>query len=183
LCEKNQTLVYLPFEKSTEVLSALRKFDHPFIFHCGDMTPGQYGNVLVKGFSREGFKESLHSTNGVICNAGFELASEALSLGRKIMVKPLKGQMEQSSNALALSTLGLGLSTPTIDAASIARFISTAKTQRVNYPDVPSLLADWLKAFPHVSLDALVEQAWQGVNIPNYDRPTKVSSPSVVVAS
>ena len=162
----DRTLVYLPFERSSDVLTVLRQFDHPFIFHCGDIAPGQYSNVLVKGFSRSGFQDSLHNTDGVICNAGFELASEALSLGRKIMVKPLKGQMEQASNALALSELGFGLATPKINKQSIQRFLSTARSAYVAYPDVPALLAQWLARYPEQSLASLVAQSWQGVEIP-----------------
>lgn len=160
------TLVYLPFEQSHQVLKTLCQFNHRFIFHCGDIEPGQYDNVIVKGFSREGFKESLHSTDGVICNAGFELASEALSLGRKVMVKPLKGQMEQSSNALALTVLGLGLSTAQIDSRAIERFLTQAQRRQVLYPNVPELLVQWLQRYPHESLNQLVERAWDGVMLP-----------------
>jgi uncharacterized protein (TIGR00661 family) len=42
-------------------------------------------------------------------NAGFELASEAMFLGKKILVKPLAGQMEQLSNALVIDSLELGM--------------------------------------------------------------------------
>lgn len=166
---KDRTLVYLPFEKSEKVLKVLRQFDHPFIYHCADIEPGHYDNVLVRGFSRLGFKDSLHSTDGVICNAGFELASEALSLGRKIMVKPLKGQMEQSSNALALTELGLGLSTAKINAESVTRFLNSARTSQVNYTDVPALLAQWLLQYPEQSIDDLVSLSWQGVVFPHAD--------------
>lgn len=173
---RERTLVYLPFEKSDQVLTVLNSVNHPFIYHCSDIVPGEYGNVLVKGFSRDGFRESLYSTDGVICNAGFELASEALSLGRKIMVKPLKGQMEQASNALALSTLGLGLSTEKVNQDSVQRFITRARVRQVNYPDVASLLADWLQVFPQRSLDELVAMAWNGVRIPQYDQDVKSGS-------
>lgn len=166
---KDRTLVYLPFENSDKVLKVLNQFEHPFIYHCADIEPGQYGNVLVRGFSRIGFKDSLHSTDGVICNAGFELASEALSLGRKIMVKPLKGQMEQSSNALALTELGLGLSTAKINEAAVSRFLHTARSSRVNYSDVPALLAQWLLQYPDQSIEDLVANAWHGVVFPNAD--------------
>ena len=43
----------------------------------------------------------------MICGAGFELAGESLQLGKKLLVKPLKGQFEQLSNALALEKLQL----------------------------------------------------------------------------
>lgn len=163
----NKTLVYLPFEKSKKVLAVLNRFEHPFIYHCADIEAGQYGNVLVKGFSRSGFQESLHATDGVICNAGFELASEALSLGRKLMVKPLKGQMEQASNALAITELNLGLSVPKINVKSIARYLSEAQLVQVNYPDVPSILATWLKNHSSQTLDSLVADAWNGVHLPS----------------
>ena len=162
----DRTLVYLPFEHSASVLKTLQSVDHAFVFHCADIAPGRYANVVVKGFSRDGFKASLHATDGVICNAGFELASEALSLGRRLMVKPLKGQMEQSSNALALSQLGFGLSTRRIDTESLQRFLGEAPFCRVNYPDVPGLLARWLLTYPEQSLDDLVNVAWQGVELP-----------------
>lgn len=162
----DRTLVYLPFERSADVLQVLNQFSHPFIFHCGDIAPGQYANVLVKGFSRAGFQDSQHNTDGVICNAGFELASEALSQGRKIMVKPLKGQMEQASNALALAELGFGLTTSKIDVASIRQFLNNSQTTKVNYPDVPKLLAQWLKQYPVQSLESLVAQSWQNVDVP-----------------
>jgi len=167
------TLVYLPFEKSEQVLSVLTQFDHEFIFHCGDIAPGWVSNVLVKGFSREGFKDSLHHCDGVICNAGFELASEALSLGRKIMVKPLKGQMEQASNARALLELGLGLVTSEIDYASIDMFIHQAIQKQISYSDVPALLAQWLTQYPNEDLNTLVCRAWEGVNLPVYGRENK----------
>lgn len=179
--EQNATLVYLPFERSKDVLKVLNNFEHRFVFHCGDIEPGQYHNVLVKGFSRQGFKDSLHSTNGVICNAGFELVSEALNLGRKIMVKPLKGQMEQSSNALAMTSLGLGLSTNSIDVKSIDRFLSQACLQQIHYSNVPALIAQWLKTYPHESLDTLVTRAWDGVALP--DVAAKARRPKLALVS
>lgn len=168
----NRTLVYLPFEHSASVLAVLRQCDHNFVYHCRDIAPGHYGNVTVRGFSRSGFRHSLHTTNGVICSAGFELASEALSLGRRIMVKPLQGQMEQASNALALSELGLGLATSTIDVASVHRFLASTVPGPLNYPDVPLRLAKWLMQYPDQPLSALVDACWAEVQLPSV--PAKV---------
>ncbi|WP_196157582.1 MJ1255/VC2487 family glycosyltransferase [Reinekea sp. G2M2-21] len=173
----SKTLVYLPFEKSERVLTELKTVDHQFIFHCADLPEGRHNNVLVKGFSRDGFKESLHTTDGVICNAGFELASEALSLGRKIMVKPLKGQMEQASNALALVQLGLGLSTDDINTSAIQHFLHRAPLQRIDYPNVAERLAVWLSRYPEQTLDDLVAQVWQGVAIPEYGAEPDLGMP------
>ncbi len=64
--------------------------------------------MYLRPFSRSGFIDNLKNCNGVICNAGFELASEALHAGKKMLVKPLAGQLEQPSNAQAMRKLGLG---------------------------------------------------------------------------
>ena len=49
--------------------------------------------------------KDLKESEGIITNAGFETPSEALSMGKKVFVKPLKGQFEQLSNAKALKQL------------------------------------------------------------------------------
>jgi len=164
---QNKTLVYLPFENADDVFKTLRKVEHPFVLHSDKLVPGQYSNVQVKGFSRDGFLKSLYATDSVICNAGFELVSEALKLGRKIMVKPIVGQVEQHSNAQALEELGYGTTTKQIDIDSINRFIDTAKVCQVDYPDVPTIIANWLKDFPNCDLNTLVSDTWAGVNLSN----------------
>ncbi len=71
------------------------------------LTEAQHGNVLWQKTSYQGFKDNLTRTRGVICNSGFELISECLHLGLPILAKPIQGQMEQQSNALALEQLQL----------------------------------------------------------------------------
>jgi uncharacterized protein (TIGR00661 family) len=53
------------------------------------------------------FSESLATCRGVLCGAGFETPSEALFLGKKLMVIPMKNQYEQHYNAAALSAMGV----------------------------------------------------------------------------
>ena len=83
---------------------------------------------------------------GVICNAGFELASEALQLGKKILVKPLHLQLEQLSNALALEQLGLGMVMPDLDEASVAFWLRHGEARRVVFPPVAEAVVEWLMA-------------------------------------
>ena len=59
-------------------------------------TPEQFGHITVKPLSNE-FHSDLEVAEGVISNAGFELASECITLGKKMLVKPLAGQFEQQS--------------------------------------------------------------------------------------
>ena len=94
-----------------------------FIYH--DVTdPTDRGNLHIRPFLKEGFKRDLATCNGVVSNAGFELPSEALSLGKKLLVKPLGGQLEQISNATALAKLGLGFTTETLDSVLIAEWLT-----------------------------------------------------------
>jgi uncharacterized protein (TIGR00661 family) len=44
---------------------------------------------------------------GVLCGAGFETPAEALYLGKKLLVIPMKNQYEQQLNAAALSQMGV----------------------------------------------------------------------------
>ncbi len=43
----------------------------------------------------------------MLCGAGFETPAEALFLGKKLMVIPMKGQYEQHINAASLKELGI----------------------------------------------------------------------------
>jgi len=163
----NKTLVYLPFESSQRILALLNTLPaQPFVMHCGDIEPGRYGNVSVRGFSRDGFKASLAECGSVVCNAGFELASEALAMGKRILVKPLKGQMEQASNASALAALDLGWVMPTVTAGHIEHFLRHGERRRVNYPDVAAEIADWLRRYPHKPVERMVDALWSQVDFP-----------------
>ena len=54
---------------------------------------------LIPYIPIEGFQQDLHRCEGVICSAGFELPSEAIQLGKKLLVQPVAGQMEQQQRA------------------------------------------------------------------------------------
>ncbi|MDJ0622350.1 MAG: glycosyltransferase family protein [Desulfocapsaceae bacterium] len=56
--------------------------------------PQQQGHITVLPFSRQGFIDDLATCRGVICNAGFSFISEALHLGKRVLCKPVRGQLE-----------------------------------------------------------------------------------------
>lgn len=88
--------------------------------------------------------EIFASSSGVICNAGFQLTSEALFLGKKMMVIPMQGQYEQLCNAEALSKFGAKvLSGITSDfKEQLKTWIeSQSNTKDVHYPDNVSEVA------------------------------------------
>ena len=168
-----KTLIYLPFEDSDHILKLLNRMPNDvFIMHCGDIEPGRYNNVTVRGFSRDGFKASLAECGSVICNAGFELASEALAMGKRILVKPLKGQMEQASNAQALAELDLGSVISDVSVQRIEHFLRHGERRRVHYPNVAAEITDWLLSYPHRSIEEMVERLWAEVefSVPSLSR-------------
>lgn len=65
------------------------------------------GNVNVQPVNNERFNQSLASCEGLLTGGGFEGPSEALYMGKKLLVAPMKFQYEQQCNAYALKQFGL----------------------------------------------------------------------------
>lgn len=63
-------------------------------------------NVIVYPVGKESFLKSIENCLGIVSAAGFETTSEALYLGKKLLVIPIKNQYEQACNAAALRLLG-----------------------------------------------------------------------------
>ena len=111
----------------------------------------------------------------MICNAGFELSSECLSLGKRLLVKPQERQMEQASNALALRQLGYGAAIEELDAAAIHNWLThDSPAPRVQFPDVAKAITSWLEAgdFKDAALNALSDSLWREVKVLSAQPPT-----------
>jgi uncharacterized protein (TIGR00661 family) len=145
-CRANPVLVYLPFEAASDVLQWLAPLQqYRFrVYGIGQPAHG-FAHVECSPASVRGFKQDLIQASAVISNAGFELISEALQLQKHILVKPLAGQPEQASNALALKQLQLAAAQPALNSKVISEFLRGFKPQvQVSYPDVAAAIADWL---------------------------------------
>lgn len=159
-----QVLVYLPFDDSAAVMALLRtQTTHQFHMFCGDVKPGQYGNVHVHPFGRDSFQQRLRQCASVLSGAGFELTSEALQLGKRIMVKPTRGQMEQMSNARALEVLGLGRVLERLEAGQLSDWLQHGQRAQIIYPDVARAIAEWIMAGDWHRREALVTELWSEV--------------------
>lgn len=157
----NKILVYLPFEELADILQLLSPFDaHAFFIYHQLQQPEEKGQFKLRPYSRAGFLNDLADCSGVITNAGFELVSEALALGKKVLVKPLAGQMEQLSNAAALTELKLGLSMKRLDATAVERFLGQPDGVRMCYPNVARLIADWIPKRDWGGVAELSRHAW-----------------------
>lgn len=107
----DHVLVYYNSTEGAEhVLQTLRAVDAEFIVY--NFTPpndaGVYPNVKFKEPCIEEFLEDLASSRAVLSTAGFTLTSEALYLGKPLLVVPNRGVFEQTLNALFLERDGLG---------------------------------------------------------------------------
>ena len=155
-------LVYLPFENLAELSHLLAKItDQQFIVYHPECVAQTTHNCEFKPLSRDGFAADLARCESVFCNAGFELPSEALSMGKRLLVKPVKGQIEQLSNAMALEQLRLGWSTRRLDRELISDWLETTPSPARSYPNVARALAEWLAAGRRESLSRLSARLWE----------------------
>ena len=164
--QKNKIVVYLPFENQRHVMAVLAPFkEFEFFNYSPEAIPSAHEHIHCKPLSLEGFQNDLSDCAGIICNAGFELASESLQLGKKILVKPVHAQMEQASNAVALQTLGYGQMMHKIDAAMIEQWLYATKAIRITYPNTARHLVQWIKdGMPPID-QSWCHQIWADVKI------------------
>lgn len=160
-------IVYLPFE-SIAAIEALLQPQSPTSFVAyHPLAPAVAGgNIRWHKPCRHGFQRDLRYCNGVICNAGFELASEVLQLGKKLLVKPMGGQPEQASNALALKQLGFGAVMQQLDSNVVANWLEQQSPQPIVYPDVAAAICQWLVSGCDRDVDVLARELWQQTRFP-----------------
>ncbi|MGZ5051963.1 MAG: MJ1255/VC2487 family glycosyltransferase [Methylobacter sp.] len=163
---KNKIIVYLPFEDQNEVVRLLSPFEN-FEFHVYAPEPASsaFGHIACKSLSREGFQKDLYDAAGIITNAGFELASESLQLGKKILAKPLHAQMEQLANAAALEQLGYGRVMHNLDSAIIEEWLHDNRAVHVSYPNTAKVLVQWIQDGMKKMDADFVDSVWNAVQV------------------
>lgn len=165
-------LVYLPFENPAVVIDLLRTLPgHRFMVYGPAFHNADIGHIKTRKPCRQGFQLDLLRAGKVICNAGFELVSEALQLGKSILVRPVQGQTEQLSNALALEQLGLGRSMHRLDRDVITDWLASPPPAKpMHYPDVATAIAAWLASDRAEPIAQISQRLWQS-GVPQH-KPT-----------
>jgi uncharacterized protein (TIGR00661 family) len=107
--EKDHYTVYLPSYDDKKLVPILAKIQHIkwHIFSKHAKKPYHVGKLSVYPVDKDEFAASMTSAKGILCGAGFETPAEALYLGKKLMVVPMKSQLEQHYNAASLKQLGV----------------------------------------------------------------------------
>mgnify|MGYP003574880611 FL=1 len=101
--------VYLPAIDDKALVNVLQQIPHVRWEVFSKHTKIAYAdrNVFVEPISNEKFNQSMSSCEGVFTGGGFEGPAEALHLGKKLLVAPMRFQYEQQCNAYALKQFGL----------------------------------------------------------------------------
>jgi uncharacterized protein (TIGR00661 family) len=107
--DKGHITVYLSSYSDATVrqyLRPLKEFRWQ-VFSKEVTQPVQDGNILFIPVSKNAFNRSLINCSAILTGAGFETPAEALYLGKKLLVIPIRGQYEQSCNGAALAKMGV----------------------------------------------------------------------------
>ncbi len=138
--------VYLPAYDDRKVVERLSQVAEVRwqVFSKHARSRSRTNNVTVHPVSQESWLESLRTCTGVLCGAGFETPAEALYLGKKLLVVPMKGQYEQACNAEALREMGVPvlkkLSAKRIE--EVRRWVLSDARVAVDYPDETQAVVD-----------------------------------------
>lgn len=163
---KNKIVVYLPFEEPEDVIKLLSPFEN-FEFHISTPKPvsSKFAHIIYHPMSSGQFQQELLSCAGIISNAGFAMTSEALQLGKKILIKPLHAQVEQTSNAAALQQLGYAHVMEDLDVNAVEHWLHDPHAVRVTYPNTAKILTEWIQnGMPEMDMD-FIEEVWSTVDI------------------
>ncbi|MGL1921188.1 MAG: hypothetical protein OCD03_09175 [Hyphomicrobiales bacterium] len=160
----NQILVYIPFYSAEEIVKLLADFGsyHFHIYHA-NQPQNSPQNISFHAFSTSGFAAHLATCDGVISNAGFELPSEALHLGKKLLLEPIKNQTEQLSNAHILENFDWAQTEPKIKKRHIEYWLENSKPNQVIWPNVADELVSWIQTEDPSTLDQLSKKLWSQV--------------------
>lgn len=146
ITDKGHYTVYLPAYDDRKLLKRLSEYaDVQWeVFSKHNKKKLVKGNITIRPIDGNAFTASMASSSGVLCGAGFETPAEALFLGKKLLVIPMKNQYEQHLNAAALKAMGVpvvkGLKAEYSDV--INEWLVNGKVIPVDYKDMTQEIVD-----------------------------------------
>lgn len=166
-----QILVYYPFVDSQQLIEWFAPFEQ-FNFHIfhGKKIESGHQHINFYPFSRSHFQEKQLLCCGVITAGGFELPSEAIDLGHKLLIIPLQNQMEQQSNALALKEINRATIDTQFNHRTLEQWLQQPAHPPEHYPNVAYEVAKWLVNSENESLASLSKRLWSATRNQQSDR-------------
>lgn len=155
----NHYTVYLPAYSDERILKVLSKLKNTQweVFSKHNNMKSSWNNISIRPIDNDAFIKSMASCKGMLCGAGFETPAEALFLGKKLMVIPMKGQYEQQCNAAALNEMGVPIikSLKTKHIEKIKSWVNHDTQIAIDYPDITENIIDMLlKEFKEAQVTA-----------------------------
>lgn len=148
ISDRGHYTVYLPAYDDKHLIKRLSEYrDIRWeVFSKHNRRAVKFKNIHIQPVSNEKFIESMARSSGVLCGAGFETPAEALYMGKKLLVIPMKNQYEQHLNAAALEIMGI----PVIKSLKskytpvITDWLENGQPVMVCYPDITQQIADMI---------------------------------------
>lgn len=157
--------VYLPAysdQQIQDVLSQIQDTEWQ-VFSKHSTQKYKLGNILFQPVSLDEFTKSFLSCTGLICMAGFEGPAEAIFLGKKLCVIPMKGQYEQFCNAAYLKSMGIKvLDHFNGSAPELTDWIQNSTVLQISFPDMTREILENIveKHCPSALTTELLEQPY-----------------------
>lgn len=138
--------VYLPSYDDNKIIRRLSVYKNVRwqVFSKYAKAKLEYANITISPINNAEFTASMASATGVLCGAGFETPAEALFLGKKLMVIPMKNQYEQQLNAAALKAMKIPVlkNLRAKNEVYISDWLLHGETVRVDYPNITQQVVD-----------------------------------------
>lgn len=137
--DKGHVTVYLPAYDDAYLCTYFEKIKEVRweIFSKHSKTIYRQDHITVSPINNEAYNESLAGCTGLITGGGFEAPTEAMFLGKKVMVIPMIGQYEQHCNALGAKKAGCTVVTEVNGnfMNQLKNWLDYARPVRISYPD------------------------------------------------
>ncbi|MDO5687470.1 MAG: glycosyltransferase family protein [Neisseria sp.] len=155
-------LVYLPAENPTVILHWLARFPEQIFHVYARVEEAQaIDNIRLFPLARAAFLHDLAACDGVLCNSGFGVCTEAMQLGKKILTRPLFGQFEQQANAAILKQYRRATVLHHWDDDTMRDWLAADGFAPLHFPDVAQAVAQWLRQGCRESPQALSAALWE----------------------
>ena len=116
-------LVYQTSTSNLKLIQILKDIDERFIIYGFNVEKVEK-NITFRKFNEDQFFSDLGSCKAVLTNGGFTLISESIYLKKPVLSIPVKGQFEQTLNAIYLERLGYGEFHEELSVDVILKFLS-----------------------------------------------------------
>ncbi|MFN3596365.1 MAG: glycosyltransferase family protein [Rubricoccaceae bacterium] len=150
-------LVYLMEPRMAEQLVAWSRRRPDVPVHCfSDVPPRTEGAVTFHALSGTRFLEHMARARGVVCTAGFESISEAMWLGKPVLMVPVPGHFEQRCNAGDAAAVGAGLALGRLDLDAFMAYLDASEGL---HPPRADAFREWTACASDIAVGAIEKAA------------------------